>query len=228
MNDSADRKRTTPAGMGTAHDPDCKDADTVDCGYFASTEGGRKGEILDAAMDVFGERGYDGGSMREIASRVGVTEPALYRHFPSKEAIFLTMMRLGAGRLRNETLAMIGEIQPQTVREQMVDTLRDRRQAIRFFGPLARIILPAAARNDKFLAEYRELVVVPAMGAITSKAVEIDSALGVADADATRPGRVRALLSLMVGFIISSVVLGDEAEEDIVDAALRVMGWVQP
>ncbi|MEV6121877.1 ScbR family autoregulator-binding transcription factor [Streptomyces sp. SID8352] len=43
--------------------------------------------ILEAAADVFGERGYDAASTNEILSRAGLTRGALYYHFPSKEAI---------------------------------------------------------------------------------------------------------------------------------------------
>jgi len=192
---------------------------------FEQAEPGRKGQILQAALEVFGERGYDAGSMREIATRVGVTEPALYRHFPGKEAIFLTLMRLGAGRVRDETLALLMGLEPEGLREQLLGMLRDRREAVRFYGPLLRIILPAATRSDRFLAEYRALIVDPARSALTEKAAEIDAALAVPDAEATREGRVRALLSLVVGYLISSFVIGDEPDEAIVDAALRLMGW---
>lgn len=46
-----------------------------------------KERILEAAIDLFAERGYDGGSVRQIAAAVGVTEAAVYRHFASKESI---------------------------------------------------------------------------------------------------------------------------------------------
>ena len=45
--------------------------------YFEDFVEGRRGEILDAALAVFGEKGYEAGTMREIARRVGVTEPAI-------------------------------------------------------------------------------------------------------------------------------------------------------
>ena len=43
--------------------------------------------ILEAAADVFGERGYDAASTNDILARAGLTRGALYHHFPSKEAI---------------------------------------------------------------------------------------------------------------------------------------------
>ncbi|MFA4986893.1 MAG: TetR/AcrR family transcriptional regulator [Candidatus Brocadiia bacterium] len=44
-------------------------------------------EILERAADLFGRRGYDSVSMREISEACGVSKPALYYHFASKEAI---------------------------------------------------------------------------------------------------------------------------------------------
>lgn len=37
-----------------------------------------------AAVEVIGEEGYDGASMRDMAARAGVSVAALYHHFPSK------------------------------------------------------------------------------------------------------------------------------------------------
>jgi len=48
--------------------------------------------ILDTALDLFIEQGYDKTSLREIAERVGVTKAALYYHFASKDQIFRTLV----------------------------------------------------------------------------------------------------------------------------------------
>jgi AcrR family transcriptional regulator len=47
----------------------------------------RKQEIVAAALRVFGQHGYAGGSLRQIALDVGVTPAALARHFDSKEVL---------------------------------------------------------------------------------------------------------------------------------------------
>src|SRR3954468_23191434 len=43
-----------------------------------------KAAILRAAVEVMGEDGYEGASMRDMAARAGVSVAALYYHFPSK------------------------------------------------------------------------------------------------------------------------------------------------
>ena len=48
--------------------------------------------ILDAATELFIERGYEATSLREIAERVGVTKAALYYHFPGKEDLLRALL----------------------------------------------------------------------------------------------------------------------------------------
>src|SRR5690349_20384572 len=43
--------------------------------------------ILDAALDLFSERGYHATSVRALAAGAGVRESAIYHYFASKEAI---------------------------------------------------------------------------------------------------------------------------------------------
>jgi AcrR family transcriptional regulator len=46
----------------------------------------REREILRAAVAYFAEVGFE-GSTRDLAARLGITQPLLYRYFPSKEAL---------------------------------------------------------------------------------------------------------------------------------------------
>ena len=46
-----------------------------------------KAAILRAAVEVMGEDGYEGSSIRDMAARAGVSVAALYYHFPSKLAL---------------------------------------------------------------------------------------------------------------------------------------------
>jgi AcrR family transcriptional regulator len=48
--------------------------------------------IMQAAVDVFAERGYRGASLAEIASRVGMTQPGLLHHFPTKDELLLAVV----------------------------------------------------------------------------------------------------------------------------------------
>lgn len=53
----------------------------------ARPTGERRAAILGAAAELFAERGFRGVTIDDLGRAVGTTGPALYRHFPGKEAL---------------------------------------------------------------------------------------------------------------------------------------------
>jgi AcrR family transcriptional regulator len=70
---------------------------------------GRPGHSLDSLLDVavavFNERGYDATSMDELAARLGVTKSAIYHHVPSK----VELLRLALDRALDALFAVTEE-----------------------------------------------------------------------------------------------------------------------
>lgn len=52
----------------------------------------RRQQILEVAFGLFARKGYQGTTTREIAEEAGVNEALLFRHFPSKENLYWTMI----------------------------------------------------------------------------------------------------------------------------------------
>src|SRR5258708_37813774 len=52
----------------------------------------RRATLVTAASELFAQRGYDHVSLDELAARVGVTKPILYRHFASKKDLYLELL----------------------------------------------------------------------------------------------------------------------------------------
>ena len=50
----------------------------------------RKQEILETAMKLFAEKGYEKTSISDIAKEIGVAQGLCYRYFPSKDILFQT------------------------------------------------------------------------------------------------------------------------------------------
>lgn len=48
--------------------------------------------LLDAALQVFAERGYDAASVEEVAAAAGFTKAAVYSNFGGKDDLFLALM----------------------------------------------------------------------------------------------------------------------------------------
>ena len=53
----------------------------------------RKRAILETAVPLFAAKGFEAVTTRELADACGVTEPVLYRHFPSKAALYREIQR---------------------------------------------------------------------------------------------------------------------------------------
>ncbi|MFC5835417.1 TetR/AcrR family transcriptional regulator [Nonomuraea insulae] len=65
---------------------------------MTTTTGGRRSgaetraQILQVALRLFAEKGYEATSTRDISSELGMTKSSLYYHFRNKEAILLGLM----------------------------------------------------------------------------------------------------------------------------------------
>ncbi len=62
----------------------------------------RREQILDVAARLFAERGFHGVSVGDIGKAVGVSGPALYKHFESKDAVLAEMLVAISERLLSE------------------------------------------------------------------------------------------------------------------------------
>jgi AcrR family transcriptional regulator len=62
----------------------------------------RRPQVLDAALALFLERGYEGTSMAAIAEAAGVTKPVVYACFSSKDELFRALLRREEERILEE------------------------------------------------------------------------------------------------------------------------------
>lgn len=65
--------------------------------------------IIEASAHAFARSGCDGASLRYIASQVGLTEPALYRHFADKQQLYRATLRHTAAILEDCLSACLSE-----------------------------------------------------------------------------------------------------------------------
>ena len=81
----------------------------------------RRDVIERAATEVFGERGYAGASIDEIASRSGVSAPIVYDHFASKEDLYRRLLE----RQRDDLVAFWAERLPLPAGRDALEGLVD-------------------------------------------------------------------------------------------------------
>jgi AcrR family transcriptional regulator len=81
----------------------------------------RRELVLEAAGRCFGERGYDGTRLDDVAAAAGVTKPVLYRHFADKTALYLALLE----RHREDLGTFSAAIPPEGDLEQRLRTVID-------------------------------------------------------------------------------------------------------
>ncbi len=167
--------------------------------------------ILDLALDLFTEHGYDGTSLRQIADGLGITKAALYYYFESKEDIFLALhMRLH--EFGKDALVRLGD-QPVTLQlwgdllDELIDEILGQRQI--FLMHLRNEATLEKLHNRTHAAEHED----------------IQNRLRVILSDPNIPLRDRVRMAASVGVLFSGFFLsGDafaESSEQELGALLR-------
>jgi AcrR family transcriptional regulator len=81
----------------------------------------RRGVILEAAAEVFADRGYLGASVDRIAEAAGISPPVIYRHFGSKKELYIELlqssgMALLAATTREDAYGTVEELLRENIR----------------------------------------------------------------------------------------------------------------
>lgn len=141
--------------------PPSKTRKTVRAVPLRSADGGyRKGEetrnrILLAALDVFGNHGFETVTTRQIAEAAGINLPALTYYFGNKEGLYLacaqsivTSFREGVGTIATEAIAALRKPMDATGARELLKQL---------LSTLARFLLSSSTDQGRTLFVRREI-----------------------------------------------------------------------
>lgn len=100
--------------------------------------GDTREELVDAAMELFRQRGYNGTGVADIAKRVGITNAALYYHFRSKQELLGVVLERALRRHLDVLEEVVGsglsaEGQLRASLDNHLDLIFDRPDAVRVF-----------------------------------------------------------------------------------------------
>jgi AcrR family transcriptional regulator len=203
--------------------------------YFSDFVEGRRGEILDAALSVFGDKGYEAGTMREIAARVGVSEPAIYRHYESKEAILADIVATAGDRIAGEARESLRGVTRANIADmlyQLIELrLKQKRQGMRAGAPgnVMHVLFHAAPHSETFGNLMRLHVGQPLVNEVRELIPRVDAEFGIERSAAELDAKVRVFMSLFAGYFTTSLVFSAPPNDAaIVDAILAIMGWQEP
>jgi AcrR family transcriptional regulator len=82
----------------------------------------RRELVLDVAMGEFAARGLYGTSTDDVARQAGISQPYLFRLFPTKKALFLALVERCFARMRDTFIAAAGDLTGQDAMMAMADS----------------------------------------------------------------------------------------------------------
>jgi AcrR family transcriptional regulator len=160
--------------------------------------------LLAAAERLFGERGLDGVSVRELVEDAGVTRPVLYYYFGSKEGLYREAVRRSEKQLGVE-VARVGD-RTRTARDRIFRVCRTHAEAIR--------TRTLAVSHGTHTTRAR---IVAAIRALLAEGAERDE-FGTGDLEA-----VSIALAAAAEFVGAHASVASGPRQDVLDRVLSVV-----
>jgi AcrR family transcriptional regulator len=85
----------------------------------------RREQLLDIGCTIFADKGFEGTSVEEIASRAGVSKPVVYEHFGGKEGLYAVVVDREMRRLLDMVTSALTAGHPRELLEQAAFALLD-------------------------------------------------------------------------------------------------------
>jgi AcrR family transcriptional regulator len=102
--------------------------------------------IIEAAATLFAEMGYERASMNELVKRLGGSKSTIYGYFPSKEVLFVAVVRaIATGHLSDATRELSADVDGRVALEATLMRFAER-------------MLLVTLNDDRALAVYRMVV----------------------------------------------------------------------
>ena len=167
--------------------------------------------ILEVAEEMFAQQGYRAVSIRDIARACGVTNAALYYHFPSKEALFREVLHRHLDHLRERMLAAAQgqvhfrdklhamlEVYAATLRRHRTSMFVWRRELLALKGP--------SSHERKALFQYAQQAVLAPLGAVLAEAIR--------EGEIHAPGEQATTLAAMLVGLVSGALFANRSPSD--------------
>ncbi|WP_460275258.1 TetR/AcrR family transcriptional regulator [Celeribacter sp. ULVN23_4] len=135
---------------------------------FRRRKEARPEELLDAALDLFTEQGFDRTTVEQIARRAGVSKGVLYLYFSSKDAVIEALVERAVGPIVGEVVAQIEGYRgdPRDLLKRFVPLFAARVSDPRILA-VPKLVVREAATHPKLAQIYRERVIGRAVPALT-------------------------------------------------------------
>ncbi len=170
--------------------------------------------IINAAINIFSEKGFESTRTREIAERAGIAEGTIFRYFPTKDAILERMVplliRVMMPRISGPIDRIIHAHANDPVEDVWREILIDRIQMIRDNGRFIKSVLPELIHRAPLLNQLKASI-LPVIDQYISQVVVYGKARGELDSALSS----QLVMQQLLGFILSYSMFGSSEKQDV-------------
>ena len=185
---------------------------------------GTRARLIECAIELFAENGYEGTSVGEIEDAAGLAprSGALYKHFPSKRALLGAALaeRMDAIDRIDERMDLLplGDVGAELtmIGRLALRELESERQ-------LARIVMKEGDRFPEIAADFHDAIVARGRSLAITWVTTRARALGIVPADAEATAEVMA--DALIGRALQSFMFGERLGR--VDEGRFLAAWVE-
>ena len=169
--------------------------------------------ILDVAEAMFAQSGFAGTSLRDIATQVGIRQPGLYRHYPSKEELYRKVFERALRPLFDLMDGILARPDAATLPDDLTDRLID---LLALHPNIARLLMRAATgpatRTDAIAAQW--------LGQLVDYGRRLTRKAGYTVEDGPLALHVIAVFNVLLGYFAAAPLLHSLSGADSGDPAL--------
>ncbi len=164
----------------------------------------RKDEVLDAAMELFTERGFAATRVEDVAAKAGISKGTVYLYFPSKEALMEGLIHRAISPIALEAISTIDAVgvDPRIVFKTIGGLLVKKLGDPKIFA-VPKLIIREAVQFPELAQMYRREVldkVIPRITRLIEHQVEIGR---------YRPVDAELAIRSLIGPLIAHIVLAE-------------------
>jgi AcrR family transcriptional regulator len=180
--------------------------------------------IVEAAIEIFAERGYNGTATKDIAARAGVAEGTIFRYFPTKKELLIgavapLMMRALTPVLKRSVERVL-TAEYESFEAFVMAFARDRLEFARAHPALLKLLVQELPFHPELRADFERIVFAELFPLVEKAIARFQKRGEVSRLPAITV--MRLMGSVIVGFVVARVFVAPDADWDD-DAELRTM-----
>lgn len=169
----------------------------------------REQEILDAAIKIFSEKGYNAATTNEISREAGIAEGTLFRYFKSKKALLAKIVILSSKTIgRNIITKRLGKLieknKDKNLREILKIIMLDRIDLLEKNKELFKIVFTEIQYQEDLRKAFKENIILAAKDVLVNYIYKSQFKDLLKDIDAMVVGRT--MVASVVGYVVQSTV----------------------